>query len=94
MDLLPEVLVQLTPPGSACSVQLVGGAAGPIPGLYLVVADIEAARGVSVGDIRHEAPVQHWQGGGEPGVDANRDDYASSADPDGHVWVLQERGTV
>ena len=94
-------VVQLTPPGSACSVQLVGGSGGPIPGLYLVVADIEAARGelvargVSVGDIRHKASARHWQGGWEPGADPERRDYASFAeftDPDGHVWVLQERG--
>jgi len=96
-------VVQLTPPGSACSVQLVGETGGPVPGLYLVVADIEAARGelidrgVPVGDLRHKAPDGDWQGGWEPGVDPNRRDYASFAeftDPDGHVWVLQERDSV
>ncbi len=96
-------VVQLTPRGSACSVQLVTGTAGPVPGLYLVVADIEAARdeliarGVSVGDIRHKAPVERWQGGFAPGVDADRRGYASFAeftDPDDHVWVLQERRSV
>jgi catechol 2,3-dioxygenase-like lactoylglutathione lyase family enzyme len=99
-------VVQLTPRGSACSVQLVTGTAEPAgtsPGVYLVVAGIEAARdelvarGVSVGDIRHKAPAERWQGGFASGVDADRRDYASFAeftDPDGHVWVLQERRSV
>lgn len=68
-------VVQLTPPGSACSVQIgVGITAaqpGSVKGLYLVVTDLQAAwaelagRGVEVGEIRHKAPVETWQGGFE-----------------------------
>lgn len=91
-------VVQLTPPGSACSISvgkgLSGAAPGSVEGLHLVVADIEAAReeltgrGVDVSEIRHMGP-QGW----EPGPDPERRDYASFADfrdPDGNVWVLQE----
>lgn len=98
-------VVQLTPPGSACSVQigvgLTDAAPGSVQGLYLVVSDLEAARaelakrGVDVGEIRHKAPVDTWQGGFEPGVDPERRDYASFVeftDPDGNAWTVQERG--
>jgi catechol 2,3-dioxygenase-like lactoylglutathione lyase family enzyme len=98
-------VVQLTPPGSACSVQIGVGLTdarpGAAKGLYLVVADLRAActelagRGVQVGEIRHKAPVDTWQGGFEPGIDPERRDYASFAeftDPDGNAWTLQERG--
>jgi catechol 2,3-dioxygenase-like lactoylglutathione lyase family enzyme len=71
-------VVQLTPPGSACSVQIGVGLTdtepGSVKGLYLVVPDLEAARaelagrGVDVGEIRHKAPLDTWQGGFEPGV--------------------------
>ena len=98
-------VVQLTPPGSACSIQIGVGltesAPGSIRGIYTVVADLEAARdellerGVEVSDIRHKSPRGDWQGGWEPGLDPDRADYASFADftdPDGNQWVLQERG--
>lgn len=98
-------VVQLTPPGSACSVQIGVGLTdaepGSVQGLYLVVPDLEAARaelverGVDVGRIRHKAPLDAWQGGFEPDVDPARRDYASFAefsDPDGNAWTLQERG--
>ena len=69
--------------------------------VYLVVADLEAARsrlferGVEVGEIRHKTPIGAWDGGFAPGLDPARGDYASFAnfsDPDGNSWVLQERG--
>lgn len=98
-------VVQLTPDGSACSVQIGTGLTDAAPGsvrnLQLVVTDIEAARreldgrGVEVGDIRHKLSVGDWQGGFRPGVDPGRGDYASFldfADPDGNGWVVQERG--
>jgi len=100
-------VVQLTPPGSACSVQFGVGLTDAPPGSagisYLVVPDIEAARaelaarGVKISGIRHKWPVDTWQGGWEPGVDRKRRDYASIADftdPDGNIWVLQEIGFV
>jgi catechol 2,3-dioxygenase-like lactoylglutathione lyase family enzyme len=98
-------VVQLTPPGSACSVQLGAGLTDAAPGsaraTYLTVTDIEAARaeliarGVKVSDIRHKSPVETWAGGWAPGADLERRDYASFADfadPDGNTWVIQEIG--
>jgi catechol 2,3-dioxygenase-like lactoylglutathione lyase family enzyme len=94
-------VVQLTPPGSGCSIQIGKGLtdapAGSLRNVYLVVADLEAARnrlrerGVEVGDIRHKAPIDAWDGGFAPGLDPERRDYASFAgfvDPDGNGWVL------
>ena len=98
-------VVQLTPPGSACPVQIGLGLTDAAPGsaraTYLAVTDIEAARraltgrGVKVSDIRHKAPIADWKGGWQPGPDPQRRDYASFADfadPDGNTWVLQEIG--
>ena len=98
-------VVQLTPPGSACSVQIGAGltdaAPGSAPAAYLAVTDIEAARqeltgrGVKVSDIRHKSPIDGWTGGWQPDTDPERRDYASFADfadPDGNTWVLQEIG--
>jgi catechol 2,3-dioxygenase-like lactoylglutathione lyase family enzyme len=98
-------VVQLTPPGSSCSVQfgvgLTDAVAGSVRGLHTVVEDLEAAherltsRGVNVSNIRHKSPVDDWRGGWELGLDPHRSDYASFADftdPDGNQWVLQERG--
>ena len=93
-------VVQMTPPGSACSVTvgigLTDAAPGSYKGTHLVVADIEAARdelvgrGVDVSEIRHMGPS-----GWADGVDPEHTDYASFADfrdPDGNTWVLQEVG--
>jgi catechol 2,3-dioxygenase-like lactoylglutathione lyase family enzyme len=98
-------VVQLTPPGSACSIQIGVGLTDASPGssrtTYLVVTDIEAAhreltaRGVNVSAILHKSPIDDWQGGTQPGVDPQRRDYASLAnfaDPDGNTWILQEVG--
>jgi catechol 2,3-dioxygenase-like lactoylglutathione lyase family enzyme len=98
-------VVQLTPPGSACSVQLGVGLNDAPPGstraTYLAVTDVEAAhrelraRGVPVSDIRHKADIDNWHGRWESGVEPGRRDYASTiefADPDGNTWVVQEIG--
>ncbi|MDT5064812.1 MAG: hypothetical protein QOK02_967 [Mycobacterium sp.] len=98
-------VVQLTPHGSAASIQfgrgLTSAPVGSVRGLYLVVPDIEvsraelADRGVSVSEIRHKDADGGWRGSFLPGADPERADYASFAefhDPDGNAWVLQERG--
>jgi catechol 2,3-dioxygenase-like lactoylglutathione lyase family enzyme len=98
-------VVQLTPPGSGCSIQIGKGLtdarAGSVSNLYLVVPDLEATRSqllerdVAVSPIRHKTPIGAWHGGFAPGLDPARGDYASFAsfsDPDGNRWVLQERG--
>ena len=92
--------VQLTPPGSACSIAVGTGitdaAPGSVRGTHLVVSDILAARaelverGVDVSEVRHLE-----SGTWVPGPDPERRDYMSFADfsdPDGNTWVLQERG--
>jgi catechol 2,3-dioxygenase-like lactoylglutathione lyase family enzyme len=93
-------VVQMTPPGPACSITIGVGITSAEPGSYrgthLVVSDIEAAhaelagRGVEIGDVRHMT-ADGWAPGPEP----DRVDYASFAelaDPDGNTWVLQEVG--
>ena len=91
-------VVQMTPPGSACSISLGKGITdatpGSVRGTHLVVSDIEAARaelaerGVEISEVRHMTP-----NGWTPGPDPERRDYNSFADfsdPDGNTWVLQE----
>jgi catechol 2,3-dioxygenase-like lactoylglutathione lyase family enzyme len=98
-------VVQLTPAGSSCSIQigrgLTNAPVGSLRNVYLVVTDLEVARsrllerGVEVGEIRHKASIDAWDGGFAPELDPARRDYASFADfsdPDGNSWVLQERG--
>jgi predicted enzyme related to lactoylglutathione lyase len=98
-------VVQLTPPGSSCSVQIGTGLTDAPPGsaraTYLAVTDIEAARrdlaerGVEVSVIRHKSSADDWQGDWEPGPDPDHRNYASTADftdPDGNTWVVQEIG--
>jgi len=80
-------VVQLTPPGSACSIVIGTGLGelsdrppGSVKGLHLVVADIHTARetlagrGVDVGAVDDLGGVK----------------YANFSDPDGNSWLLQE----
>ncbi|HZE32837.1 MAG TPA: VOC family protein [Actinoallomurus sp.] len=98
-------VVQITPPGSSCSVQFGIGLTAATPGsarsIYLVVKDIEAARreltarGVAVSPLRHKTSTDDWQGDYASGVDPRRRDYASFidfADSEGNTWIVQERG--
>jgi catechol 2,3-dioxygenase-like lactoylglutathione lyase family enzyme len=92
--------VQVTPPGSPCSIHFGNGVTTAVPGsfknLYLVVSDIEAARR----ELRsHGADVSetfHFDGFGGPpvpGPEPSGRSYATLAtfsDPDGNSWLLQE----
>ena len=89
-------LVQLTPPGSGCSIQLSTGILkmppGVLEGLQLVVSDVEAARAELVERGVEASPVQHMEDGvwveGRGGV---WNAFVFFSDPDGNGWVLQER---
>jgi catechol 2,3-dioxygenase-like lactoylglutathione lyase family enzyme len=101
-------VVQLTPPGSGCSIQfgtgITSAAPGSARGLYLIVADIAAARaalvarGAEVGEVFHpETPGAQFRpdaaGGRASGPSPDRASYRSFAtfgDPDGNGWLLQE----
>jgi catechol 2,3-dioxygenase-like lactoylglutathione lyase family enzyme len=101
-------IVQFTPPGSQCSIQfgtnMTSAAPGSAQNLYLVVADIEAAReqliagGVEVSEVFHEgAPGARFHdgaSGGRLGGPAPEHDsygsFVSFRDPDGNGWLFQE----
>jgi catechol 2,3-dioxygenase-like lactoylglutathione lyase family enzyme len=93
-------IVQLTPPGSDCSISIGIGitdaAPGSVRGTHLCVTDIVAARaelvgrGVAVSEIRHMTP-EGWQPGPQP-QRRTFESFADFADPDGNSWVLQEKG--
>jgi len=76
--------VQLTPPGSACSIAIgkgiVDGEPGSVRGLQMVVADIEATRAELVGRGAEVSDIQD--------LDWGR--FVFFADPDGNKWALQE----
>jgi catechol 2,3-dioxygenase-like lactoylglutathione lyase family enzyme len=90
-------VVQLTPPGSACSVTLMRNmrAPGSVQGLQLVVPDIEAARAELAGRGVDVSEVFHFESGRQlPGPDPAGADYNSFlafSDPDGTSWMVQER---
>ena len=80
-------VVQLTPPGSACSIVIGTGMGeisamqpGTVKGLHLVVTDIHkarealASRGVEVGEVDDMGSIK----------------YVAFSDPDGNSWLLQE----
>jgi catechol 2,3-dioxygenase-like lactoylglutathione lyase family enzyme len=97
--------VQLTPPGSPCSIIFGKGFTSAVPGsvkgTFLVVEDVEAARaelrgyGADVSDVFHfEGPLRvDGTKGRVPGKDPQGQSYrswASFSDPDGNSWMLQE----
>jgi catechol 2,3-dioxygenase-like lactoylglutathione lyase family enzyme len=89
-------LVQLTPPGSGCSIHLSSGILsmppGVLEGLQLVVSDIEAARAELVERGVEASPVQHMEGGEwVEGRGGEWNSFVFFSDPDGNGWVLQER---
>jgi catechol 2,3-dioxygenase-like lactoylglutathione lyase family enzyme len=91
-------IVQLTPPGSPCSIIVGKGIPqaepGSLHGTYLVVEDLPAAiselaeRGIDVSE-----PFHFGAEGQIPGLDPDRAPYGSFAtlsDPDGNTWLVQE----
>ncbi len=82
-------VVQLTPPGSACSIVIGEGVGamepGSLQGIQLVVQDIAAARselserGVAVSEVRQMGPAEQ---------DATK--FAFFSDPDGNAWTVQQ----
>ena len=88
-------LVQLTPPGSACSIMVGTGVTestpGSLQGVQIVVADIEAARAELVERGVECSPVRHFDGTGwADGKGGDWNSFVSLSDPDGNGWVLQE----
>jgi catechol 2,3-dioxygenase-like lactoylglutathione lyase family enzyme len=88
-------VVQLTPPGSACSITIGKGLAhmppGSLSGLQISVADIDGARTELLARGVPVSTVQHHDGGGF--VDGKGGDYNSFmffVDPDGNSWAIQE----
>jgi catechol 2,3-dioxygenase-like lactoylglutathione lyase family enzyme len=92
--------VQMTPPGSPCSIHFGKGITTAAPGsaqnLYLVVSDIEAARRELIGrgvDVSEAFHFTAFGGPPVPGRDPNGRSYgtyATFSDPDGNSWLLQE----
>jgi predicted enzyme related to lactoylglutathione lyase len=91
-------VVQLTPPGSACSITIGTGltqvAPGTYQGLHLVVNDVEAARAELVErGVEVSEPFHFGEAGQTPGLHPERSDYGtylSFSDPDGNGWLVQE----
>jgi predicted enzyme related to lactoylglutathione lyase len=88
-------VVQLTPPGSGCSIAIGTGlgamAPGSLKGVQLCVTDIEAARaelverGVEVSAVRHIEDGVWIDGGGE-----DWNSFLFFSDPDGNDWAVQQ----
>jgi catechol 2,3-dioxygenase-like lactoylglutathione lyase family enzyme len=78
-------VVQLTPPGSSCSIVFGVGIsepdASPVRNLHLVVDDVDAARSLLLGNGIDVSDVQDLGGGIR---------YAYFSDPDGNSWALQQ----
>lgn len=89
-------VVQMTPPGSACSIAVmkVPERAGAVQGLHLIVEDIDAARDELAGRGIDVSDVFHFGADGQtPGHDPERRSYnsfVSFSDPDGNGWLVQE----
>ena len=93
-------VVQLTPPGSGCSISFGKGVTTAMPGSFrggLIVSDIEAAheelvvRGVHASEVFHGSPFS--PAGRISGPDPERlscRSYVSFEDPDGNAWIVQE----
>ena len=93
-------VVQMTPPGSACSISVGKGLSkaepGSTQGLQLCVTDIAAARtelvarGLDVTPVRHVDEKGEWLDG--PGGPWNS--FMFFSDPDGNSWAIQEKPPI
>jgi catechol 2,3-dioxygenase-like lactoylglutathione lyase family enzyme len=92
-------VVQLTPPGSSCSISFGTGIAetapGSLKGVQLSVAEIEAAhadlasRGVPISAIQHHDGTGFVEGKG-----GDWNSFIFFDDPDGNSWAIQESPTM
>jgi catechol 2,3-dioxygenase-like lactoylglutathione lyase family enzyme len=91
-------IVQLTPPGSECSIHIGTGITrmkpGTYQGMYLITSDLEATRAELIDRGVHVSEPFHFGRDRQtPGLDPNRADYNSFVsfdDPDGNSWLIQE----
>ncbi len=93
-------VVQLTPPGSGCSISFGKGVTAAAPGSFrggLIVSNIEGAhkefvtRGINASEVFHGSPFS--PAGRISGPDPERQSYRSYVsfeDPDGNAWIVQE----
>ena len=89
-------IVQLTPPGSACSIAIGKGMVetppGTVQGLQLVVPDIQAARAQLAERGVEVSPVLHYEGADlVDGPGGRWNSFIFFSDPDGNGWTIQER---
>ncbi len=88
--------VQVTPPGSGCSIGFGRGVSpmkpGDLTGVQIVVDDVRKARDELVGRGVDASPVYHFEDGKQvDGPGGRWNSFVSFSDPDGNRWVLQER---
>jgi catechol 2,3-dioxygenase-like lactoylglutathione lyase family enzyme len=93
-------VVQMTPPGSPCSIHFGKGVTTAVPGsfkdLYLVVSEVEAARnelirgGADVSETFHFTALGGTRASGPAPDSASYRTFATFSDPDGNSWLLQE----
>ena len=93
-------VVQMTPPGSPCSIhfgrKITTAAPGSAQNLYLVVSDLDAARADLIARGADVSEAFHFTSFGGPRVSGREPSgrtygtYASFSDPDGNSWLLQE----
>lgn len=89
-------VVQLTPPGSGCSIAIGTGIVATPPGsaqgMQLVVQDIDAARAHLVERGVDVSEIQHYEGASRvPGRGGRWNSFVFFEDPDGNAWAVQER---
>jgi catechol 2,3-dioxygenase-like lactoylglutathione lyase family enzyme len=89
-------VVQLTPPGSACSIAIGTGLVrtppGSVEGLQLVVPDLDAARARLVEQGVEVSQIQHYEGPNRvDGRGGRWNSFIFLSDPDGNQWTIQER---